>query len=124
MNEITWTKELYLMIAGKDGPQIVIADACALFAGWCPLKEHHGKDDKVDEQRRYQRISDGIELKPMPRDFALMDRYQQEWLNSKYASDIRYAHMDGIGVAEVYIAHAFAMGMTFEERPEYSFTLA
>ena len=111
-NEITWTKELTEMLEGW----IVIADACALFAGWCPLEEHHGKNDKVDEQRRYQRISDGIEAKPSVRDFALMERYQQEWLNSKYASDIRNAYMGGIGVAEVYIEHAFAMGMTFEEQ--------
>ena len=73
-----------------DNEWIVIADACALFAGWCPLGEFDGGSTVgPNTVRQYKRIRNGEIEVPSEKDFAEMRMFQDKWIESNFDIPLR-----------------------------------
>jgi len=101
-----------------DNEWIVIADACALFAGWCPLGDFDGGSfGGPNTVRQYKRIGTGEIEVPSEKDFAEMRMFQEKWIKSDF--DIPHREhwvLYGDGVShEVRVLDAFRVGLGWSD---------
>lgn len=100
-----------------DNQYIVIADACALFAGWCPIGDFTSNYGRPDENRRYKRISDGVEATPSQEDFDEMRFFHDKWEKSDFQVPTRHPYINhgDIVSSEVSVRDAFKVGLGFRD---------
>ena len=100
-----------------DNEWIVIADACALFAGWCPLDSYTSNYGAPDENRRYKRIANGKEETPSKDDFLEMRFFHGKWGKSDYQVPTRHPYINygDIVSSEVSVRDAFKVGLGFRD---------
>jgi hypothetical protein len=101
-----------------DNEWIVIADACALFAGWCPLGEFDGGSTVgPNTVRQYKRIRNGEIEVPSEKDFAEMRMFQDKWIESNFDIPLREPHvLHDVGVShECSVIDAFKVGLGWND---------
>lgn len=98
---------------------IVIADACALFAGWCPLGDFDGGSSfgGPNTVRQYKRVATGEIAVPSEKDFAEMRMFQDKWIESAFDIQLQKPHIiydDGVSHA-CSVTDAFLVGLGWRD---------
>ena len=101
-----------------DAQWIVIADACALFAGWCPLGDFDGGSfGGPNTVRQYKRVATGEIAVPSEKDFAEMRMFQDKWIESNFDIQLKEPHVIyGDGVShQCSVTDAFKVGLGWRD---------
>lgn len=102
-----------------DAQWIVIADACALFAGWCPLGDFDGGSSfgGPNTVRQYKRVATGEIAVPSEKDFAEMRMFQDKWIESAFDIHLQKPHIiNGDGVSHACsVTDAFLVGLGWRD---------
>ena len=93
---------------------ILIADACAIFAGWVPIDDYtptHSYNDY--SPRMYLRLTDGKRITPGQAGFKEIIRIQKNWTDSDWQHTRRNTGMLDIDPMneEIRVREAFKIGM-------------
>ena len=101
-----------------DAQWIVIADACALFAGWCPLGDFYGGSfGGPNTVRQYKRVATGEIAVPSEKDFAEMRMFQDKWIESYFDIQLKepwILYGDGVSHA-CSVTDAFKVGLGWRD---------
>jgi hypothetical protein len=101
-----------------DAQWIVIADACALFAGWCPLGDFDGGSyGGPNTVRQYKRVATGEIAVPSEKDFAEMRMFQNKWIESDFDIQLKepwILYGDGVSHA-CSVTDAFKVGLGWRD---------
>lgn len=94
---------------------IVVADACAIFAGYVPLDPYVADYYYTDRSRSYKRISDGKQCQP---DYKEISRIERKWKQSDWQIPTRHPNVidQDLLAEQVRVRDAFRVAFSMRNK--------